>query len=119
MRLALIGAGSRGMIYSRYAHDVLGAEIVALADPVREKREYAQNLFGTRKTGEDLLYELPHTASGSPFTHYSERKVTCQPVYGILHIYVFNSVPPISVLKHLYNHLFFIFGFCNIICAST
>ena len=44
MRLALIGAGSRGMTYSRYAHDALGAEIVALADLDREKREYARKL---------------------------------------------------------------------------
>ncbi len=47
MKLALIGAGSRGMIYSRYAHEALGAEIVAIADLYREKREYAQKLFGT------------------------------------------------------------------------
>ena len=30
MKLALVGAGARGMIYSRYAHDVLGDEIVAV-----------------------------------------------------------------------------------------
>ena len=34
MRLALVGAGERGMIYSRYAHEILGARIVAVADLV-------------------------------------------------------------------------------------
>lgn len=56
MKLALIGAGSRGMIYSRYAHDVLGDEIVAVADRHLEKRELARKLFGT---GEDMLFEDP------------------------------------------------------------
>ncbi len=56
MKLALIGAGSRGMIYSRYAHDVLGDEIVAVADRHAEKREYASKLFGTP---EKMLFEDP------------------------------------------------------------
>ena len=47
MKLALIGAGARGMIYSRYAHDVLGDEIVAIADRHPEKLEAARRLFGT------------------------------------------------------------------------
>ncbi len=46
MRLALVGAGERGMIYSRYAHEILGARIVAVADLDREKREQARELFG-------------------------------------------------------------------------
>ena len=54
MRLALIGAGSRGMVYSRYAHDALGAEICAVADLNEEKRRYAQKLFGIR---EDMVFE--------------------------------------------------------------
>ena len=41
MKLALVGAGARGMIYSRYAHDVLGDEIVAVADRHIEKRARA------------------------------------------------------------------------------
>ena len=45
MRLALVGAGERGMNYSRYAHDILGARIVAVADLDREKRERARELF--------------------------------------------------------------------------
>ncbi len=56
MKLALIGAGARGMIYSRYAHDRLGAEIVAIADRVPEKREYARSLFGTP---ENMLFADP------------------------------------------------------------
>ena len=56
MKLAVVGAGSRGMIYSRYAHDVLGAEIVAVADRHVEKRERARQLFGTP---EEMLFEDP------------------------------------------------------------
>ncbi len=56
MKLALIGAGARGMIYSRYAHDVLGDEIVAVADRHIEKRERARQLFGTPG---DMLFEDP------------------------------------------------------------
>ena len=48
MKLALIGAGSRGMIYSRYAHDYLNAEIVAVADRNADKRAFAQELFGIK-----------------------------------------------------------------------
>ena len=48
MKLALIGAGARGMVYSCYAHDHLGAEIVAVADPLAERRAYAGRLFGIR-----------------------------------------------------------------------
>ena len=45
MKLALIGAGARGMIYSRYAHDVLKDQIVAAADRHTEKLERAGELF--------------------------------------------------------------------------
>ena len=47
MKLALVGAGARGMIYSRYAHDKLGDDIVAVADRHPEKLERAHRLFGT------------------------------------------------------------------------
>ena len=56
MRLALVGAGARGMIYSTYAHDVLGAEIVAVADRHPEKLARARELFGT---AEDMLFTDP------------------------------------------------------------
>ena len=56
MKLALVGAGARGMIYSRYAHDVLGDEIVAVADRHVEKRARAHQLFGTP---EDMLFDDP------------------------------------------------------------
>ena len=47
MELALIGAGARGMIYSRYAYHILGDEIVAVADRHTEKLERARREFGT------------------------------------------------------------------------
>ena len=47
MKLALIGAGARGMVYSTYAHDALGAEIVAVADRCHERLERAKQLFHT------------------------------------------------------------------------
>ena len=56
MKLALVGAGARGMIYSRYAHDVLGNEIVAVADRHPEKLEKARSLFGTP---ENMLFTDP------------------------------------------------------------
>ena len=56
MKLALVGAGARGMIYSRYAHDVLGDEIVAVADRHPEKLEKARSLFGTP---ENMLFTDP------------------------------------------------------------
>ncbi len=45
MKLALIGAGQRGMIYARYAHQ-LGIEIAAVADVDVAKRESAAREFG-------------------------------------------------------------------------
>ena len=56
MKIALIGAGSRGMVYSRYAHDFLGAEIVAAADLIAGRREYAGKLLGIR---EDMIFTDP------------------------------------------------------------
>ena len=53
MKLALIGAGARGTVYSTYAHDRLGAEIVAVADCSREKLERAKRLFDTP---DDMLF---------------------------------------------------------------
>ena len=45
MKLALIGAGQRGMIYSEYACFEKGIEIVAVADPDKKKREIAAEKF--------------------------------------------------------------------------
>ena len=56
MKLALVGAGARGMIYSRYAHDKLGDDIVAVADRHPEKLERAHRLFGTP---EEMLFTDP------------------------------------------------------------
>lgn len=56
MKLALIGAGARGMIYSRYAYHILGDEIVAVADRHTEKLERARREFGTP---ENMLFTDP------------------------------------------------------------
>ena len=45
MRFALIGAGERGIIYSQYAHDILGHEIAAVADCSPLRRRLAQERF--------------------------------------------------------------------------
>ena len=45
MKLALIGAGQRGMIYAEYAYDKKGAEIVAVVEPHKERREIAAEKF--------------------------------------------------------------------------
>ena len=49
MKLALIGAGQRGMIYSDYAGFEKGIEIVAVADPDKKKREIAAEKFSIKK----------------------------------------------------------------------
>lgn len=45
MKLALIGAGQRGMIYSEYACFEKGIEIVAVADPDKKKERLPQKNF--------------------------------------------------------------------------
>lgn len=45
MKLALIGAGQRGMIYATYAYEKAGAEIVAVVDINSEKRTIAKEKF--------------------------------------------------------------------------
>lgn len=47
MKLALIGAGQRGMIYAEYAYEKKGAEIVAVIEPHKERREIAAQKFQT------------------------------------------------------------------------
>ena len=49
MKLALIGAGQRGMIYSEYAHFKKGIEIVAVAEPDPKRREIAAEKFSIGK----------------------------------------------------------------------
>ncbi len=46
MKFALIGAGNRGMIYSRYAFHQRGIEIAAVVEPDRKRREVAAAEFG-------------------------------------------------------------------------
>lgn len=45
MKLALIGAGSRGTIYASYAHEEKKMEIAAVVEPDRERREIARGRF--------------------------------------------------------------------------
>ncbi len=46
MKFALIGAGNRGMIYSRYAYHEHGIEIAAVVEPDAKRREIAAEEFG-------------------------------------------------------------------------
>ncbi len=45
MKLAIIGAGQRGMIYAKYAYEKAGAQIVAVVDISEEKRTVACEEF--------------------------------------------------------------------------
>ena len=45
MKLAIIGAGQRGMIYAKYAYEKAGAQIVAVVDINEEKRAVACEEF--------------------------------------------------------------------------
>ncbi len=45
MKLALIGAGQRGMIYAEYAYEKAKAEIVAVVDINKKKRDIAKEQF--------------------------------------------------------------------------
>lgn len=46
MKMVLLGAGQRGMIYAEYAYEKGGAEIVAVADKNIERRKAAAEKFG-------------------------------------------------------------------------
>jgi len=46
MRIGLVGAGARGYTYSKYIQDVLGYEIVAVADINKERLAQASKIFG-------------------------------------------------------------------------
>lgn len=45
LKLALIGAGQRGMIYAQYAYEQKGIEITAVAEPDELRRESAKNIL--------------------------------------------------------------------------
>ena len=45
MKLALIGAGQRGMIYAEYAYFKKGAQIVSIVEPHAERRKIAAEKF--------------------------------------------------------------------------
>lgn len=68
MNLILIGAGQRGMIYSKYACQ-LGHRITAVAEPDDDRREAAKAAFGIPeancyRTADELL-RLPRTADAA------------------------------------------------------
>ncbi|BCK01534.1 Gfo/Idh/MocA family protein [Anaerocolumna chitinilytica] len=46
MKIALVGAGQRGMIYSEYVYETKKAEIVAVVEPDDKKRSAAAQKFG-------------------------------------------------------------------------
>lgn len=49
MKLALIGAGQRGMIYAEYAFVKKNVEIVAVVEPHEERRKIACDKFGVKE----------------------------------------------------------------------
>jgi predicted dehydrogenase len=49
MKLALMGAGQRGMVYAEYACETNGAEIVAIIEPNEERRRTAARKLGTKE----------------------------------------------------------------------
>lgn len=49
MKLAVIGAGQRGMVYASYAYEEGKAEIAAVVEPIEEKREIARQKFRVPK----------------------------------------------------------------------
>lgn len=50
MRVALIGAGARGFLYTQYLHNVLGIEIAAVADPDKQSLALARDCFKVPKS---------------------------------------------------------------------
>ena len=48
MKLALIGAGQRGMIYAEYAYFKKGVEITAVVEPHDERRQIAAEKFNVK-----------------------------------------------------------------------
>ncbi|ROR27398.1 oxidoreductase family protein [Mobilisporobacter senegalensis] len=54
MRLALVGAGQRGMIYATYAYHSKNAEIVAVVEPDKTRRKVAADSF---KISADMQFE--------------------------------------------------------------
>ena len=54
MKIALIGAGQRGMIYTRYAYEKRSAEITAVVDISEEKRKIASREFNVPQ---DMLFD--------------------------------------------------------------
>lgn len=69
MKLALIGAGQRGMIYAEYAYFKKNVEIVAVVEPHKERREIAAEKF---QISADNVFEN--------VTDFFHKKVECDAV---------------------------------------
>lgn len=69
MRLALIGAGQRGMIYAGYAYDCKGVEIAAVVEPNDERRGIAKDRFN-----------IPDEFCFNTTDAFFEKKVSCDAV---------------------------------------
>ncbi len=92
MKLILIGAGQRGMIYATYAHE-RGHEIVAVAEPDEEKRRTAGTVLEIPPerrfhTGKELL-TLPRMAEAAIIAtmdrdHYQEAIPALEKGYHLL-----------------------------------
>ncbi|MFT4145897.1 MAG: Gfo/Idh/MocA family oxidoreductase [Mobilitalea sp.] len=54
MKIALIGAGQRGMIYAKYAFERMKIEVVAVVDPKEEKRKAAAEVF---QLAPDMIFD--------------------------------------------------------------
>ena len=92
MKFVLIGAGQRGMIYAKYAHE-RGHEIAAVAETDETKRRIAGDLFGIPEThrfscGRDLL-DLPKLGDAAIIAtmdrdHYQEAIPAMEKGYHLL-----------------------------------
>ena len=69
MKLALIGAGQRGMIYAEYAYFNKGEEIVAVVEPHKERREIAAEKF---QIASENVFETVES--------FFEKKVACDAI---------------------------------------
>ena len=69
MKLALIGAGQRGMIYAEYAYFNKGVEIVAVVEPHKERREIAAEKF---QIASENVFETVES--------FFEKKVACDAI---------------------------------------
>lgn len=93
MKLALVGAGQRGMIYAAYAHRTEKAEITAVVEPDESRRKTAAELFqipaGMQFETVQELYQLGKAADAIIIAsmdrdHYSQTMAALDLGYDIL-----------------------------------